>query len=290
MSEFDHEIAAAFDVLGQELRMGIIEALAEVRAEDPQNPGMSFSELRDRVGIDDSGQFNYHLDKLTGQFVQETETGYELNAAGREVVGAVLSGSFETTDEWGPAELDAPCRECGETVAAHYEAGVITVECDDGHLNHSDYFPAGIVERLSLLDAMDLATLVGQQDLELLLREVCPNCYCEVEVAISLEDGHPLLEGRCKRCGRTLQGPASLVVLSHPILRAFYLERDTDIRETPLWTLPFLTESDRLRVHSESPLRVEVDASIGDDALTFLVGEDGSVLEYTVGDLCADRD
>lgn len=93
MTEFDTEIAQAFDVLGQELRMGILEALAEKRAEDPQNLGVSVSGLRDRVGVADSGQFNYHLDKLSDQFVQETDAGYELNAAGQEVVGAVLSGT-----------------------------------------------------------------------------------------------------------------------------------------------------------------------------------------------------
>lgn len=289
MTEFDSKVAPAFDVLGQELRMGILEALAEKRAEDPQNPGVSFSELRDRVGVADSGQFNYHLDKLAGQFVQETDAGYELNAAGQEVIGAVLSGSFEPNGQWGPAELDAPCRECGETVAAHYEDGMIAVECDNGHLNHSDYFPGGIVERLSLPDAVELATLMGQQDLELLLREVCPNCYGAIESGAALEDGHPLLELRCHQCGHSFQGPVSLVVLTHPVLQAFYFERGQDVRETPLWTLPFLTERDRLRVRSESPLRVEVDASDGDDELRFLIDEDCSVVEYHSDGLRPDR-
>lgn len=289
MTEFDSAIAPAFDVLGQELRIDILAALVEKRTEDPQHPGVSFSDLRRRVGVTDSGRFNYHLDKLTDQFVQETGDGYELNAAGQKVAGAVLSGSFDADGQWGPTELETPCRECDEPVAASYEDGVIFVECENGHLNHSDYFPGAIVERLPLPEAMGLATLMGQQDLELLLRDVCPNCYAEVELKTALEDGQPFLEGRCHQCGYFQQGPVSLVVLTHPVLQAFYFERGWDVRETPLWALPFLTQPDRWHVRSESPLRVEVDASWRDDELIFLIGEDCSVIEYTLNDRNPDR-
>lgn len=289
-SDHDRDDSAdAIGILSDETRLTILEALVPEYRDCPRQPEVSFSEVRDRTGLRDSGQFNYHLDKLAGQFVQETDAGYELNAAGQEVIGAVLSGSFEPNGQWGPAELDAPCRECGETVAAHYEDGMIAVECDNGHLNHSDYFPGGIVERLSLPDAVELATLMGQQDLELQLREVCPNCYGAIESGAALEDGHPLLELRCHQCGHSFQGPVSLVVLTHPVLQAFYFERGQDVRETPLWTLPFLTERDRLRVRSESPLRVEVDASDGDDELRFLIDEDCSVVEYHSDGLRPDR-
>lgn len=73
------------------MRIGILEALVQKRVDDPRSPGASFSELRERVGVTDSGWFNHHLDKLTGRFVRETDAGYGLNAAGQEVVGAVLS-------------------------------------------------------------------------------------------------------------------------------------------------------------------------------------------------------
>lgn len=289
MTEFDPATVPAFDVLGQELRVSILEALVEKRTEDPQRPALSFSELRERVGVDDSGRFNYHLGKLTEQFLQETDDGYELNAAGQEVAGAVLSGSFDTESQWGPTELDAPCRECGETVAASYEDGMIFVECENGHLNHRDYFPGAIVDRLPLPEAIGIATILGQQDIELLLRDICPNCYGATEVEATVEDGHPVLTGRCHQCGYFQQGPLSLVVLTHPILQAFYFARGRDVRETSLWTLPFLTDPDRWDVRSENPLRVEVDASYHDDELTFLIDEDCSVIDYTVTDLQTER-
>jgi len=289
MTEFDSETASAFDVLGQEIRIAILEALVQQRAEAPDTPAASFSELRDRVGVADSGQFNYHLGKLTGQFVQKTDAGYELNAAGQEVAGAILSGSFEADSQRGPTELDAPCRECGEPVTVHYEDGKIAVECENGHLNHSDYIPGHLVERLSLPAAMRLATLMGQQDLELLIRDTCPYCYGQIDSSIALADGQPILDGQCRQCGFLFQGPASLVVLTHPVLRAFYLERGMDVREVSLWTLPFLTESDRLQVKSETPIHVEVDASTDGDRLTFLIDEDCSVLEYTADHLSTEH-
>lgn len=290
MTDFDPEAAASFDALGQEVRIGILEALVQERVDDPRNPGASFSELRERVGVTDSGRFNYHLDKLTGRFVRETDAGYELNAAGQEVVGAVLSRSFDSERQSGPTALDAPCRACGETARARYEDGKLFVECDNGHLNHSDYLPGSLVEERPLPEAMALATLLGQQDLDLVTRDVCPSCYREIESGVVLEEGAPALDGRCHDCGHFFRGPVSLAVLTHPVLQAFYLERGRDVREASLWSLPFLTDSDRARVDSESPLRVTVDASYDGDALRFSLDEDASVIEYHVERIRAERD
>ncbi|EMA57653.1 winged helix-turn-helix domain-containing protein [Halorubrum kocurii] len=290
MTDFDPEAAAAFDALGQEVRIGILEALVQERVDDPRSPGASFSELRERVGVSDSGRFNYHLDRLTGRFVQETDAGYELNAAGQKVVGAVLSRSFGSEGQSGPTALNAPCRACGETVRARYEAGKLLVECDNGHLNHSDYLPGSLVEERPLPEVTALAALLGQQDLDLVTRDVCPSCYRAIESGVVLEAGAPVLEAQCHDCGRFFRAPISLAVLTHPVLQAFYLERGRDVREASLWSLPFLTDSDRAHVDSESPLRVTVDASYDGDALRFSLNEDASVIEYHVERIRAERD
>ena len=59
----------AFVTLGNETRIEILRAL-----QDAGGP-LAFSELRDRVGVDDPGQFNYHLGKLAGHFVRKDEGG-----------------------------------------------------------------------------------------------------------------------------------------------------------------------------------------------------------------------
>ena len=57
----------AFELLGNETRVRILQTLGT--ADEP----VPFSELHDRVGLRDSGQFNYHLDRLVGHFLQKTD-------------------------------------------------------------------------------------------------------------------------------------------------------------------------------------------------------------------------
>ena len=72
----------AFSALGNQTRMQILLALW--RAYDPfaSDNAVPFSELFEAVGVDDSGQFNYHLGKLRERFVTRRETGYELTPVG----------------------------------------------------------------------------------------------------------------------------------------------------------------------------------------------------------------
>jgi DNA-binding HxlR family transcriptional regulator len=55
--------AEAFEVLGNGIRTAMVLELADAGP-------LSFSELRERVGVTDSGRFNYHLEKLVGRFVR----------------------------------------------------------------------------------------------------------------------------------------------------------------------------------------------------------------------------
>lgn len=60
----------AFALLGDETRVAMIEALVDESRTSLDNPRLSVSDLRERIGRPDSGQFNYHLDKLVGHFVR----------------------------------------------------------------------------------------------------------------------------------------------------------------------------------------------------------------------------
>lgn len=95
----------ALDLLSDETRISILRELA--RAESP----LRFAELRRRVGMRDSGTFNHHLSKLTGQFVAERENGYELDRAGSHVI--VAAGVAD--DHGKPLDTaEEPCPVCGE--------------------------------------------------------------------------------------------------------------------------------------------------------------------------------
>jgi hypothetical protein len=79
----------AFWLLGDQMRTAILHAVWE-SSEEP----ITFTEIRDRIGRPDSGKFNYHLDKLVGQFLSKGEGGYTLTQAGRDVVRAVMAGTL----------------------------------------------------------------------------------------------------------------------------------------------------------------------------------------------------
>jgi len=72
--------AETFSLLSDETRVRILVALSQA-ADDP----VSFSDLRSRVGVDDSGQFNYHLDRLCERLVTKTDDGYLLTDSGEAV-------------------------------------------------------------------------------------------------------------------------------------------------------------------------------------------------------------
>ncbi|WP_436927806.1 winged helix-turn-helix domain-containing protein [Halosimplex amylolyticum] len=73
-------VTDTFTLLSDETRVRILAALA-----DADREAVCFSDLRGRVGMADSGQFNYHLDRLRGDLVAKTDDGYALTEAGRAV-------------------------------------------------------------------------------------------------------------------------------------------------------------------------------------------------------------
>ena len=74
----------AFELLGNETRIEILRVLASADEEC-----LSFSTLRKRVGIDDSGQFNYHLNRLAGHYVRRTTDGYAICQTGTDALEAI---------------------------------------------------------------------------------------------------------------------------------------------------------------------------------------------------------
>lgn len=106
----------AFSVLGNETRIAILQALGA--ADEP----VSFSELRDRVGRPDSGQFIYHLDQLVGHFIRKTDEGYGLLQAGQRVIEAVLSGVVTDIPDVESKRIEKPCYQCGAPTEVTYDS------------------------------------------------------------------------------------------------------------------------------------------------------------------------
>lgn len=89
----------AFDdvlsTLGNDTRLRILLELAAVASHDGLGAGLSFSELRDRVDVADSGRFNYHLDKLQERFVTKEEDQYLARYPGLAIIAALYAGEYD---------------------------------------------------------------------------------------------------------------------------------------------------------------------------------------------------
>ncbi len=258
---------SGFELLSDETRLAVLRELAARRRDEPTDPTLGFSELRRRVGMRDSGNFNYHLSQLEGRFLQKTDEGYRIAPAGIEVVAAVVTGTYGTGEELGPTELDDPCPMCGEPLSATYADGLLTVACPNDH-EFRNTLPPGAVDERAIEAVVDLLTRTTRQDLELALDEVCPYCYGRLEwnVDVDTDRTMPEFDTGCDRCGVRIEVPAAIVLTTHPDAVAFFHDHGVDVRRRPLWAAEFY---DPVTVTTATdPPQVEVTVDLDGDRLT----------------------
>jgi hypothetical protein len=272
--------ADAFAVVGDESRLGILEALW--RLDTPAR----FSAVHDEVDIDDSAQFNYHLGKLTDQFVRKVEEGYELRTAGERVVQSILAGSFTQHPE-REIEIDDPCTRCGTTLSATYYDELLTIECPDCGHGHGEYPfpPGGLHDRTDaeLLRAFDQRV----RHLHCLAKDgVCPVCSGRIETEIeragecclgtSLRATH-----RCVQCDHELCSAIGLSLLDQSPVVAFYEDQGVTLSETPYWQFEWCVDDRPVTVLEEDPWQFEVTMTQAGNTLLVTVDETLSMVETT---------
>lgn len=203
----------AFAVLGNDTRIQILQTLGE--ADDP----LSFSDLRSAVGLRHGGQFNYHLDKLVGHFVQQTDEGYTLQRAGQRVVEAVLSGSITHDPVMEPTTIDERCPYCDAPTMVAYQQERVEQYCTDctGHYGLAattdksfasvDYGflgayplpPAGLLGR-GAADVQQAASTWGSLKYLAVASRVCPSCSAALDESIRVCEAHNPTNGACGLC------------------------------------------------------------------------------------------
>jgi hypothetical protein len=119
----------AFSLLAHDIRLDIVLALLEGWAGVHTEP-QRYSDLMGAVGMEDSGKFNYHLDRLRGVYVEKVEEGYVPTAAATALYRAVLAHR-PTEETTRTQELDETCPNCGGTVVERYERSFLSHECAD---------------------------------------------------------------------------------------------------------------------------------------------------------------
>lgn len=296
----------AFALLGNETRMEILQTLWE--ADDT----LSFSELRERVGIRDSGQFNYHLNRLGDHFVRHTDHGYELRAAGEHVIRGVLAEAISQNPTFEPTVIEAKCPYCGGVLEAWYDDETFTARCTEcvGVIESEDY-PAGTVMHYSLPpaallnrspdDIYTVAHVLYDAKLTAMLEHVCPECGAEVEFEFRICADHESPEqGLCPSCGTRSKVwidatcmhcrynrlfLAWFAVATNPAVIAFYYEQDVPWDRVPFskmtWeNTPYVADIEE-EIISEDPLEIRVTIPAEDDALEITIDEDLNVLNVT---------
>ena len=273
----------AFLLLAHEIRVKMLLALWEA----PEF-ALSFSELRERVGVRDSAHFNYHLSKLVGRFVRRADDRYRLLYAGHRVVDAIQSGVFHAVADVGTIALDDDCPRCGSALAFEYEGHVASVSCAecDAALLEYPFDPGGVRERSGpeIAEAFDRRT---RHVWRLAHAGVCPACTGPVGRTLVSDVGegsdhyaedHPLVASfNCRQCSFFSHVPVGAVTLFHPGVACFLRERGADVRNTRLWEFEFALVDDRLEIVSDDPPEAVVTIRTGDEKLRVTVDESVTV-------------
>jgi DNA-binding transcriptional ArsR family regulator/rubredoxin len=284
----DTEPADAFALVGNETRAEILRVLGE----DPWS-GLSFSELRARAAPDmDSGQFNYHLQQLVGQFVRHTEEGYEMRPSGATLYRTIRAGTFNRRASVEPFDAGFSCYVCGGTVEASYEDGMFDLRCGAcGHVYSRTTAPPSAVEGVA---PGNLLARIDQYNRHIMLafsRGVCHICVNGVErefihgeeVWTEGADRFDLfVQHTCGHCGNRHYMTVGLALLYRPELVCFFHERGLDVTSRPHWELPFLMTDDDVTVRSEDPWEVALETTYHGDRLELVVDEDLALLEQRV--------
>ena len=288
--------AEAFAVVGNETRLEILEALWE--ADRPA----AFSDLRRRVGMRDSAQFNYHLDKLVGQFVRKVDEGertegsrgsadgrsaggYEFRQAGRAVIRSVLAGTLNQSPELDPFPVEGTCVDCGNGLQARYEEEHLHIECPACGRPHGGYpFPPGGLEdrtREEVLDAFNQRA----RHLSCLSKDgVCPECNGRMETSVRYADEGDAMgldirvDYECVRCNLTTSSSTGLALLDDAEVVSFYRDHGVDLNDVPFWTLDWCVTDEHTEVVSEEPWRLRVTVALDDEVLVATLDGDLAVV------------
>ena len=84
-----------FGLLSDETRLDILRSVARAQHERKQTgvASLSFSDIYDRVEVDNTSKLSYHLGELTGTFLRKHEAGYAFTHAGEQMARRRSEGS-----------------------------------------------------------------------------------------------------------------------------------------------------------------------------------------------------
>ncbi len=285
----------ALSIVGERTRANIVVALGEARTADGKTSNaLGFSELMKRIGAEDSGRFNYHLDKLVGTFVMKDAAGYKLRLPGQLIYQAIVAGTLTERRVVEPFAV-GDCPDCaGRLSAAYHPDHLLTVECVGCEtLFDAVHFPARGVEDRSKRELLDAAYQRRHHKIGTMRRGICHGCGGRVHRALrdtaSITYGSGSVEEMagletyatmaCEECGTSLVGNPANVALTTPAVVGFLADHGRDAALSRWWDGPVAAARDGLGVVAEDPPAVAMPFEIAGDRLRVVLDDELRVVE-----------
>jgi hypothetical protein len=285
-TDTDLEPQDAFALVAHELRFEIIRALWDA-GDEP----LTFSELRAAVGRPDGGNFNYHLDRFLGPLVTRhegsdgdgTSPGYGLTVAVRNLMAAIESGGYHRTARLDPVGVEGICRVCGGGVEAVYEddlARIRRLDCDAPMFTLP--LPARAVAAHDPADLPDLLDRWVRRTNRSVRADICPVCSGRLDGRLVDDLERPAEHGIASytylECDKTVVVPVSSLLVEHPALVQFAMNRGVDPRDWRTWSVAWRRRVDVDRLQTD-PLRVAVRVTVDGEPLELVVDEHVAVTD-----------
>lgn len=250
------EAADVFSALGNETRLAIVSVL---HGETPGLP-VQFSTLYDRVDVDDSAQFNYHLKQLVPHFVSRGDEGYELTSAGRRLARAVAAGIYTESPSVDPFDVDGRCYACGEDeLRGKYDDEVFSIECDACEESILQVrVPPTLVRDREPEELVDAFERWSRYQVEQARNGICPECGGTIQPKVrdDVDDRIPfeaVAEYTCTVCGRQVVTSFGSIAYRHPDVQGFHERREASLSDRRLWEIGQYVAGEGVEVRSRDP-------------------------------------
>lgn len=296
----------AFQLLSDETRIGILRVLWDAHDPAHETP-VRFADLRERLGVEDPGRLNYHLNKLMDRFVRRTDAGYELMDSGKRVVRMVLSGTAIDDPEIDPVAVDISCWYCGGGVEWSYRDGWRYLECTSCDARCVESFPPGVISKnefppSGLRDRTpneinDADRIWGAHRRASVMDAVCPECAGDMPVTgIDIcEDHRPdwdtyqfcetcgsifwmLVSHVCEGCKYRWRMPTLFYPSREPAVIAFYYDHGVEFDLATYEQRALLLDFEEELV-SRDPLRIQLSIQLDDETLQLTYDERMDVVD-----------
>ncbi|MEF8779198.1 MAG: helix-turn-helix domain-containing protein [Haloferacaceae archaeon] len=286
--------AEVFSSLGNETRLTIVSVLHEEFSGGP----VQFSTLYDRLDLDDSAQFNYHLKKLVPHFVSGGDDGYALTAAGMRLARAVTAGTYTERPTVEPFDVDGRCHACGERqLRGEYDEETFSIACRGcGESILRVHVPPTVVRDREPGELVDAFERWSSYQVEQARNGICPDCGGTVRPRVSddVDERIPfeaVAEYTCTVCGRRAVTSFGSIAYRHPDVQGFHERRGASLEDRRLWEVGQYVAGEGVEVRSRDPWLIRVSFFAGGDACHVEIDESLEVVrtEIVAGERPGDR-